>query len=276
MTYDARGQGALDYLPCRYGMSRLLFRGPKSKLDHPYLAFIGGTETYGRFIADPFVHLVQKKTGICCANFGYINAGTDVLFDDPFIQDAISNANGTVIQIVGTQNTTNRFYTVHPRRNDRFVAPSVALKRLFPEVDFAEFHFNKHLLQTLRRVSVSRFEVVRQELQASWVSRMQERLKKIHGKTILLWFCEPQAAGSYQADSGLGCDPLFVTRAMIEDVRPHVDKLVYAVPSQLARQEGIKGMVFNPLEAHIAREMPGVRAHIEAAETIVGALKEIL
>ena len=61
MTYDARGQGALDYLPCRYGVSRLLFRGPKSKLDHPYLAFIGGTETYGRFIADPFVHLVQKK-----------------------------------------------------------------------------------------------------------------------------------------------------------------------------------------------------------------------
>lgn len=29
MTYDALGAGALDYLPCRYGTSKLLFRGPR-------------------------------------------------------------------------------------------------------------------------------------------------------------------------------------------------------------------------------------------------------
>ena len=276
MTYNARGPGALDYFPCRYGMSRLLFRGPKSKLDHPYLAFIGGTETYGRFIADPFVALVQKKTNLCCANFGYLNAGTDVLFGDPSIQDAVANADGTVVQIVGTQNMTNRFYTVHPRRNDRFVAPSAALKRLFPEVDFAEFHFNKHLLQTLRRVSVSRFEVVREELQASWVNRMQERLRKIQGKVFLLWFAEPETAGSSRTDAGLGADPLFVTPAMIDDVRTHADRLGYVVSSPLAQREGLKGMFFDPFEAHIAREMPGVRAHTEAAEAIVGALNDVL
>ena len=46
MTYDALGAGALDYLPCRYGTSKLLFRGPRRPLKEPYIAFLSGTETY--------------------------------------------------------------------------------------------------------------------------------------------------------------------------------------------------------------------------------------
>jgi hypothetical protein len=42
MTYDALGAGALDYLPCRYGTSKLLFRGPRRPLKDPYLVFMGG------------------------------------------------------------------------------------------------------------------------------------------------------------------------------------------------------------------------------------------
>jgi hypothetical protein len=34
MTYDVLGPGPLDYLPCRYDMSRLLFRGPKRNLNN--------------------------------------------------------------------------------------------------------------------------------------------------------------------------------------------------------------------------------------------------
>jgi uncharacterized protein DUF6473 len=63
MTIDALGLGALDYLPCRYGNSKLLFRGPKRSLDEPYIAFIGGTETYGKFLAKPFPVLVEEEFG---------------------------------------------------------------------------------------------------------------------------------------------------------------------------------------------------------------------
>ncbi|MEL7098122.1 MAG: DUF6473 family protein, partial [Pseudomonadota bacterium] len=31
MSYDA-GHGGLDYLPCRYGASKVLFRGPRKSL----------------------------------------------------------------------------------------------------------------------------------------------------------------------------------------------------------------------------------------------------
>ena len=33
---------------CRYGNSRLFFRGPKGNLSGRYHAFIGGTETFGK------------------------------------------------------------------------------------------------------------------------------------------------------------------------------------------------------------------------------------
>ncbi|MDC1223540.1 DUF6473 family protein [Ascidiaceihabitans sp.] len=46
MTYDVLGAGNLDYLPCRYGTSKLLFRGPRRPLKEPYIAFLSGTETY--------------------------------------------------------------------------------------------------------------------------------------------------------------------------------------------------------------------------------------
>ncbi len=54
MAYENLGESALDYVPCRYGKSKLLFRGPKRKLTAPYVAMIGGTETYGKFVETPF------------------------------------------------------------------------------------------------------------------------------------------------------------------------------------------------------------------------------
>ena len=70
MTFPVAAHGALDYFPCRYGRSRVLFRGPKRPLDGPYVAFLGGTETYGRFIETPFPALVEPALGQACINFG--------------------------------------------------------------------------------------------------------------------------------------------------------------------------------------------------------------
>ena len=60
MTYENLGQGVLDYFPCRNGHSKLLFRGPRKKMAGEYIAMIGGTETYGKFIEKPFPTLVGE------------------------------------------------------------------------------------------------------------------------------------------------------------------------------------------------------------------------
>ncbi len=273
MTYDVLGQGPLDYLPCRYGTSKLLFRGPRRELKEPYLAFIGTTETYGKFIELPFPALVEETTGLTCANFGQINAGIDAFSSDPFVLSAAADATITVLQVMGAQNMTNRFYAVHPRRNDRFVSASTLLKTIYREVDFADFHFNKHMLKCLKKTSYDRFATVRQELQDAWTARMQLMLKRISGKSIILWFSDhaPEDEGG-GGDDDIGRDPLFVTRGMMNEIAPYCTAVIEVVASAGALSAGTEGMIFDEMDVVSASEMLSPAAHREAADALCEAI----
>ena len=52
MAFERPGESPIEYQQCRYGYSKLLFRGPKRNLDVPFFAFVGGTETYPREVLD--------------------------------------------------------------------------------------------------------------------------------------------------------------------------------------------------------------------------------
>ncbi|MGJ8615197.1 MAG: DUF6473 family protein [Sulfitobacter sp.] len=276
MTYDMLGPGALDYLPCRYGTSKLLFRGPKRDLEAPYLAFIGGTETYGKFIESPFPTQIEKVIGTTCANFGFPNAGIDAFAHDPVVINVANRAKISVIQVLGAQNMTNRFYAVHPRRNDRFVSASQLLRTIYREVDFADFHFTKHMLNRLITVSPDRFETVRSELQQAWLARMRLLLGQIKGKTILLWMADHAPPPNAELDNnGLGTDPLFLTREMMDEITPYATKVVEVVVSKQAISAGTKGMIFSQMEAMAAAEMMGPDAHTEATEVLIDAINAL-
>jgi hypothetical protein len=273
MSIETMGPGALDYLPCRYGASKLVFRGPRRDLTDPFVAFVGSTETYGKFIENPYPSLVETALGRTCVNFGLLNAGIDAFVHDPFVIETTAQAEVTVVQVMGAQNMTNRFYAVHPRRNDRFVSASNLLKTIYREVDFAEFNFNKHMLSDLLKLSPDRFYTVKMELQVAWLARMRLMLSGIKGKTILLWFAsEPPPEDSTDNETSLGNDPLFITRQMIDEVTPLVTKVVQVNASAAADEAGTQGMVFSELEALAAQEMLGPLAHEEAASALVDAI----
>lgn len=278
MTYDVLGAGALDYMPCRYGHSKLLFRGPERRLDAPYVSFLGGTATYGKFIKAPFPALVESGLGVNCVNFGVANAGVDVLLNDSFLAGACEGAAATVVQIVGAQNLSNRFYTVHPRRNDRFLTASPVLTAIYPEVDFAEFHFTKHMLSSLYNVSRERFAAVRNEVQTAWLARMKLLLKRAPNETVLVWFADH--APLHQEPAGLdpakARSPLFVTREMLEELAPQASRFVEFVATPEATLAGTEGMVFSQLEAMAAAEMLGPRAHGELAQQLGTVLQDLV
>lgn len=275
MTYDALGPGALDYLPCRYGASRLLFRGPKRNLDKPYYAFVGGTETYGRFIKRPFPALIEAEIGLPCVNFGQANAGVDAFSLDPFVLDAAAKSEIAIVQVMGAQNMSNRFYTVHPRRNDRFISTSSLLRTIYRDVDFADFHFNKHMLTRLKTVCPLRFAAVRQELQDAWLARMRLLLKRIGGKSILLWFAEQAPEKTHDDEPELGPDPLFVTREMMDQIHNDATMVVEVVAKTEARLRRTEGKYFSELEAVVAAEVMGPKAHEEAATALLDAIRTI-
>ncbi len=273
MSYDAMGQGGLDYLPCRYGTSKVLFRGPRRSLDKPYIAFFGGTETYGKYIERPFPDLVEDQLGMACVNLGCTNAGIDVFANDPYLNDVAGAAQVTVLQVLSAQNMSNRFYSVHPRRNDRFIKPSTLLEAIFREVDFAEFNFNKHMLGRLHEISAERFAAVREELQQAWMARTRLMLRRIPGKTVLLWFGDHAPE---EAPTDLGSDPWFVGRDMIEALRSEVTEIVEVKASDAARAQGTQGMVFPELDRPSAVKMLGPMAHAEAAEALTRTLKTLI
>jgi hypothetical protein len=272
MAYENLGEGALDYLPCRYGKSKLLFRGPRRKLDGDYIAAIGGSETYGKFIEKPFVSLVEEEVGTPTVNFGCLNAGADVFLNEPTILEACSKARVTIIQVMGAQNMSNRFYAVHPRRNDRFLKASVLMKTVFREVDFTDFHFTRHMLSTIKSVSEERFALVEEELKEAWKARMQHLLEKIEGKTIVLWVDDQNA----DEENELGHDPLFVDQAMIEAIRPYCTEVVEVQLTPAAKAEGVTGMIYPDLEEPVAKEMLGLQGHREVAQTLSSVLHDML
>lgn len=278
MKHDVFDGDTLSYDPCRYGLSRIYFRGPKRDLDQPYLAFIGGTETFGKFLQVPFPALIEQEIKHPCVNFGCVNGGVDAFVNDPTIMGACRDADLTVVQIMGAHNLSNRFFSVHPRRNDRFLRASSVLQAIYQEVDFADFTFTRHMLGALHEASDERFDIVVSELRAAWLARMRNMLDQIGKRVILLWFSRDELTDVdwHDRETPIAADPLFVSKGMIEELRDKVMDVVTVRPSDKAMSEGTIGMQFPPMQARAASGMLGVRAHIELAEVMSPQIRQKL
>lgn len=274
MAYVHPGDGALDYSPCRYGMSKLVFRGPLRSPAGPFCATLGGTETYGKFVAEPYPTLLEYELEIPVLNLGCVNAGPDAFLQDPSILEIATRAQVAVIQVMGAQNLSNRYYGVHPRRNDRFLSASPLLRAMFKDVDFTEFHFTRHMLQSLQAIDANRFEIVAEELRASWVQRMQKVLSRVNTHKVLVWMAD-RAPPKPGTKTDLHRDPILVDAEMIAGLRPQVSAYVECVTSAAARAEGTRGMAFGPAEAQAARELPGPAVHRDVVRALLPVLHEL-
>lgn len=271
MAYERPGTGPIDYHQCRYGHSKMLFRGPKRDTKSKYYAFLGGSEIYGKYVQVPFVDRVQEATGLTCVNFGAINAGIDAFSNDGCVLDICSGARKTVIQIMGAQNMSNRFYSVHPRRNDRFLKPSALMQTVYREIDFSEFAFTKHLLSTIEVVTPDKFRSIVHELQEAWVARMTKMMQDIKCPKVLLWISD-QPPPTEWAGPGLGSDPLFVTQDMIERVSSNAADVVEVVLPHELMAGNLEDMLYPVMEIDAAREMIGPAAHDLIARHVQAAL----
>jgi hypothetical protein len=271
MSFQRRGLLPLDYRPVVYPGSVLRFRGPAHGLVRPHVLCLGGSETFGRFIHTPFAAQLDAALPVDVVNMGVMNAGLDVLMTDPAIRAAQTGARAVVLQIPGAQNMSNRFYSVHPRRNDRFIRANTILHTIYREVDFTEFHFTRHLLSRLMGLSPDRFALVTHELRSAWVARMTAYLRDAPVPVHLLWLSRrhPDDPGSPQT---LGPDPLFVTREMLDRVAAAAAALTIAAPEGGQVSTGTRGMFFAPREAAAARALPGPELHEEAARRLARLL----
>src|SRR5688572_29039032 len=145
MEHETLLRAAADRSVARYDGSRLSFRGPPHSLGGRHVVFLGGCATHGGPLAEPYPALLEAELGEACVNFGIAQASVEAFLLDPVVGRACRDALVTVVEVMGAANLSNRLYTVHPRRNDRFLRASGALRAIYPEVDFAEICFTRHL-----------------------------------------------------------------------------------------------------------------------------------
>lgn len=267
MAFISAGAAALDYAPCHYGVSKLVFRGPRRNLSGRYLVVIGGTETFGKYVPLPFVDQLEQALAVPVVNLGIANAGPDVFLADDEIARIAQGAAAVVVQVMGAHSQTNPFYAVHPRRNDRVLSVSPRLRNLYREVDFAEYHFTRHLVQSLHAVSGTRFAVVVAALQTLWVERMTALLTRLGPNTVLMW-TGPQPPKNVAKDEVGPRYPAFVDRGMMARVARHAALQIEICPPA-ERVGGEDVMQAMAAEAGL----PGMRAHRRIADTLIPVLR---
>jgi Domain of unknown function (DUF6473) len=268
MAFLTAGAAALDYAPCHYGVSKLVFRGPRRNLAGRYMVVIGGTETFGKYVPLPFVDQLEQSLEVPVVNLGIANAGPDVFLADDEIARIATGAAAVVVQVLGAHNQTNPYYAVHPRRNDRVLSVSPRLRSLYREVDFAEFHFTRHLVKTLHGVCKTRFAIVAAELQTLWVERMIALMKRLGPHIVLLWTGTQPPKD--RADDEIGPRyPALVDRGMMAKVAAHAALQIEICPPA-ERGAGADAMQAMAEQAGL----PWMQAHRRIADTLIPILRQ--
>jgi len=267
MSYEDSGT-LLDYAFCRYGTSKAKFRGPEVEIGNQTVAFVGASETFGRFSISPFPAIVEHISQRPCANFGQNGAGIDGFILDRDVQNMCQRSAITVVQIMGAQNMSNRLYSVHPRRNDRFIRQSMLMKTIFDDIEFTDFNFVQHMLSTIKNQAPDRFPIIVQELKAAWVARMKMMLAQIGGQIILLWVpCKASPSNV------LGTGPLFVDEAMIAELAPAVCGVIRPKMSTDPNDPSTDGLLYSPFDQAAAALAMSQAEHQYVAELLAAELK---
>ena len=274
MNQLSAAERGLDYAPYEFGSAPLTLRGPRKDAEGDYVAMLGGSETYGKYVQYPFPDLVEAVTGVPVLNFGVMNAGIGAFSDDPEVVELCSGARATVVQGLGAQNMSNPLYSVHARRNDRVLGATPALKELYGGLDLTEVHFTRHLMNKLKRLSEDHFAEVREILRDAWVAHMRGLLGRIDSEVVLLWIST--RAPQEPEDLADPTDPLFVDRRMLAALKDRVHTFVEIRLLQEPPDKKLFGKIYAESETEAAMQMPGPRAHGQIAQTIASALQPIL
>lgn len=269
-------QGAFspDYLPCSYGTSRLCFRGPKAELNGNYIACLGGVETFGRFMPSPYPSLIAEAIDVPCVNLGANHAGPEFYLEDQVVLEIARKASVVVMELPSCSMVSNPFYRVHPRRNDRIVEIMRSLRGLYPDVDFTEFHFINHMLETLLRRDAVRFIPVLHGLQTAWLEKVSRLIEHLDGHVILMWLSrvKPPQHRAMKLDH----EPLFVSSEMIAQIVARTGvRFERVIPSKFALEHDGQGMVYDPLNIITVKTMLGSGAHLEVTEHLLPVISEL-
>ncbi|MEM8755189.1 MAG: DUF6473 family protein, partial [Pseudomonadota bacterium] len=100
MSYQKPDQAFINYNVYQWGRLQQYYRGPRPNLDEPYVACLGGAQTFGRYTREPYPAILAEKLGMEVANFGAGGAGPGFFLRDSMVMEAASAAEVCIVQVM--------------------------------------------------------------------------------------------------------------------------------------------------------------------------------
>jgi hypothetical protein len=272
--YQELDAKAFDYhLGLVPGAGDVLFRGPVADTSRPFIAAIGGAQTFGRFAQHPFPELVAQQLGVPCLNLGLGGAGPRFAMQ-PQMLSLLLRARLVIVQMFSGRSASNSLFDNTDGRNaGRVVATG----------DWTTFeHFLDRLLQREDRELTER--TVR-ETRDDYVFDMSRLGRALRVPTVLLWLSRrpPEYDVDWSSAFGiLNSFPQLIDRGVVDRIRPLFGDYVECtseagIPQRLWRaaepvlgtQLGDDGFLWNDY-------YPSPEMHSLAAERLVPACRRLL
>jgi hypothetical protein len=224
--YQTRDWDVVDYDLYEIPDFPYALRGPPlADPSAPHGVLIGAAQTFGVLVADPWAHTLARDTGLPLRNLAVGGSSPGLYLNNPTAIEACNAARVCIVQVLSARGSSNTYFEsrdgknmLRPRGSDLpFVPGDTAFRAMFA-----------HEPRMVAQLVVS-------EIRLSWTLEMIRLLNAIRVPKIVLWFSKrtpdlPPQFSTYEQAAGVF--PHFVTREMVETIRPFADRYVEVATSR--------------------------------------------
>jgi hypothetical protein len=250
------------------------FRGPLPNFDEPFVACIGGAQTFGRFVHTPFTQLLQNELGIPVANLGLGGAGPRYALR-PDVLAILNRARLVVVQYFSGRSASCSLFdnSAGGRNSGRFLPTNqhMSYERFFKEM---EARGEPELMQRIV-----------EETRADYAHTMREIARAIRPPKLALWISrrppayEPQWVERY---GWMNFFPQLLDHTVTAASAPSFDAYVECVSKRGLPQKlwpataAIDGAILGD-DGHLYNEYyPTPEMHLDAAAQLSPVCRKLL
>jgi hypothetical protein len=224
--YQKRDWDVVDYDLYEEPGFPYALRGPQVRdLGQRHGVILGAAQSFGTLVIDPYAHRLTRATGLPLRNFAVGGSAPGLFLNNPVAIDAANRARFCIVQVMSARSASNAYFEtrdgknmMRPRGSDLpFVPGDTAFRAMF------------------RQEPPLVAQLVVADLRNNWIRETIRLLRAIKVPKILLWFSKrgpdlPETFVTYEQAAGVY--PQFVTRAMLDEVRPFAEHYVEVISSR--------------------------------------------